>query len=827
VAVVEQPRSEATEPTAAKLVGTSVLRRENLALLTGQAAFVDDLRLPGMLYAQILRSPHAHARIKRIDLEAARVIPGVQDVFCGADISAHVEPWGDLTQGTLTGDRVAFAVDKVIYEGQEVAVAIADSKWLAQDAIDAITVEYEPLEVVVDAERAMEPDAPLVQDDVDYEDAVGNAYDGAYRIRVGDYEAARQDADVVVRARFTTGCSGAVALEPHGCVADYDTGTGKLTFYASTQMVHPLRDGLCKALHLPRTQVRVVALNVGGGFGGKGELFPWEVISAVASMRLGRPVHCQLSRADVFRSVSGRGQQVRYAEMAVRRDGVISGYSERIVFNCGAVSGWGNQVLRIGTQIGMLPYAIPNVRTDGFAVHTNTGPAGPVRGFGVPETVFAKEQLVDMAALELGLDPLEIRLRNVIREDECPMTTPLGQRVDSTSIDSCVAAAAEAIRREAPRAADTGVGFATSMKYTSARHPSLDSDLASVRIVVETDGTVSVFSGDTPQGQGHATMLAQIVADTLGVTMNKVRVTSADTDSCPFSLGTWGSRGAAILGTAARMAAERVRDRLLVLAAHILEVPADELEVIDDRVRFKDMPGTGLFIQNLAILAAYATHQLPDGFEPGPLQAQATYDTPTERERGDGTGNLAPTYSGATHAARVVVDRETGRWTVLDYVMAHDTGVIINPLIVEGQHQGAFLHGFAMVFGEAVCWADDGTVVNASFKDYYAPSAADVPSIDPTIEIPAPSRVIPGGQKGAGESATAPVAAAIANALYDAIGVRFCTVPITPDCVLEALAEQERRGGGPVTYPQDTPGYAGPSEWPEPEDDEDDLELFE
>ncbi|MBS1888192.1 MAG: xanthine dehydrogenase family protein [Actinobacteria bacterium] len=781
------------------------------------------MRPAGLLHARILRSPHAHARIRRIDLEPARRLPGVVDVFCGADVERSVEPWGDLTQDILTGDRIAFARDKAVYQGQEVAVAVAETKWQAEDAIEAIEVDYEPLEPLVDPEQAMQPDAPVIQDGVDYEGGVGNAYDASYRIRVGDFEFARDEADVVVRARFTTGCSGAAALEPHACLADYNPSSGKLTFHSATQMVHPLRDGLSKALHLPRTQVRVVAPFVGGGFGSKGDVFPWEVITAVASIRTGRPVRCVLSRREVFETVPGRGRQVRYAELAMRADGTITAYGERVIFACGGVSAWGNQILRIGTQIGMLPYAIPNIHVDGFAVHTNTGPAGPVRGFGVPEAIFAKEQLVDMAATELGLDPVEVRLRNVLHGDDCPTVTPLGQRVDSTSIDRCLERAAEAIDRS--EAEDVGVGFAVCMKYTSARHPSLDSDLASVRIVLETDGTVSVFSGDSPHGQGHGTTVAQVVADALGVGVEKVRVTSSDTETCPFSLGTWGSRGGAILGTAARMAAERVRAKLIELAAHILETAPEELEVAEDRVRFVGMPGTGLFIQNLVLLAAYATHQLPEGFEPGPIQAQATYDTPTERERSDGTGNLSPTYSAAAHAARVEVDRETGRWRVLDYVMAHDTGVIINPLIVEGQHQGAFLHGYAMVFGEEVRWGEDGAVANAGFKEYFAPSAADLPSLHPTIEVPAPSTVIPGGQKGAGESATAPVAATIANALQAATGVRFCSLPIMPDDVKRALVESERRGA-PIVYPRDMPDYDGPTEWPEPEEF-DDLELID
>lgn len=818
-----------TDAAGGPYVGQALPRREDLALLTGAAQFVDDLRLPGMVYAGILRSPHAHARITRLDTGTVAEMPGVHDVLVGADLVGKVEPWGDLTKDVLVGDRFPFATDKVIYEGQEVAAVVAETRWQAQDAVDAIHVEYQTLPAVIDPEAAMEPGAPLVQDTIAYEFGTGNTFDAEYRIRIGDYDRVREQAAVVVRERFTTGRTHAAALEPHGCVADYDVPSGRLTLYSSTQMVHILRDALSRALHLPRTKVRVVALNVGGSFGSKGELFPWEVIAAVLAMRLGRPVNYTLTRPEVFRVGTSRTNQVRYSEMALDGSGAILGYSERIVVNGGAVSAWGNQIMRIGTQIGMLPYPIANIKTNGFAVHTHTGPAGPVRGFGVPQAVFAKESLLDMAAEELGLDPVEIRVRNCVAGVDCPTTTPLGQYVDSTTVDDCVRAAASAIgwpECQSRLKAGEGVGFAVCMKYTSARHPSLDSDLSAVRVVLETDGTVSVFSGDTPHGQGHATILAQIVADALGVGIDKIRVSSADTDTTPFSLGTWGSRGAAILGTAARLAAAAAREKLLTLAAHVVDARPEDLEITQDRVHLRNRPDTGLLVENLTLLAAYATHQLPAGFEPGAIEGRATYDTPTERERSDGGGNLSPTYSCAAHAAWVQVDAETGRWTLRDYVMAHDCGVVINPLIVDGQHKGGFLHGFAMVFGEECRWESDGRMANPSFGDYPAPSAADVPHLRSALELPAASTVIPGGQKGAGESATPPVPAAVANALRSATGIRFTCLPITPDRVLLAMGEMRRQGRTSFTYPRDMPSYEGPTDWPELEDD-DELEFLD
>jgi carbon-monoxide dehydrogenase large subunit len=636
---------------------------------------------------------------------------------------------------------------------------------------------------------------------------------------------------VVVRQRFRSNRQAGVALEPHGCVASYDSFTGVLTVYTSTQSTFMVRDGLADALQLPRTRVRVIVPDVGAGFGSKAQMFAHEVIAAVLSMRLGRPVKIMLSRADVFRAGTARTGQIRYAELMVDSDGVITGYRDYDVHDCGATSLWGNQVVHIGTNVGMLPYPIPNIHVDADIVHTNTAPAGPLRGFGIPQMIWAKEQLVDMAAEALGMDPLELRLRNTLDPDEFPFRTPMGQVIDSTSARECVRQSAERIgwreHRDNPTPYE-GVGLAVSMKYTSCRHPSLDTDLSAVRLRLETDGTVTIFSSDVSHGQSHATMLAQIVSDVLGVGFEKVRLAPPDSATAPFGLGTYASRGAAILGTACRQATERLREKVIAIAAHLLEASPDDLDTADDRVHIKGLEGTGLYLENLAAYAAYRTHQLPPGFEPT-LEAVATYDTPTEREAPDGTGNFSVTYSTAAHAARVVVDPDTGRITVADYAMVHDTGTVINPLVVEGQHQGGFLMGLGMALGEDYVYDEAGRLQTTSLRDYRAPYATEVPELTNVLEVPAPSVNIPGGQKGAGESGTGPVPAAIGNAVYDATGVRFTCLPITPDRMLPAMREKERRGLPSIRYPDDMPWFGGPrthEEWPKPTgDDEEDLGL--
>jgi carbon-monoxide dehydrogenase large subunit len=813
-----------------KLVGTSVPRKEDLALLTGTARFIDDIKLPGMLYAKILRSTTAHARLLDVDTSAALRQPGVHAALCGKDLEGKIKPWGDLMQDLLVGDHLPFAVDKILYEGQEVAAVVADTKYQALDALETIRVSTEDLPVLVDPEAAIAAGAPLIQEGINYEFGEGNIFD-RYRVRVGDIEAAEAEADVVVRQRFTSNRQAGAALDPHGCVASYDSFTGVLTLYSSTQSIFMVRDVLADTLQMPRNRVRVIIPEVGAGFGSKAQMFAHEVIASVLSMQLGRPVHLVLSRADVFRAGTARNGQVRHAELFCKRDGTITGYRDYVVHNCGATSLWGNQVVHIGTNVGILPYPIPNVHVDADIVHTNTAPGGPLRGFGIPQTIWAKEQLVDMAAEQLGLDPLVVRARNVVRPETFPYRTPMGQVIDSTSMYDCLHKAAEAIeweRLRAERPAHEGVGLAVSMKYTSCRHPSFDTDLSAVRLRLETDGTVTIFSSDVSHGQSHATFLAQIVSDILGVGFDKVNLAQPDSATSPFGLGTFASRAAAVLGTACRQAAERLREKVVTIAAHVLEANPEDLDASNDRIHIKGLPETGLYLENLAAYAAYRTHQLPPGFEPT-LESVATYDTPTEREAPDGSGNLSVTYSSAAHAAHVRVDPDTGRITVVEYAMAHDTGVVINPLVVEGQHQGGFLMGIGMALGEDYVYDEEGHLLTASFKDYQAPYATELPELTKLYEIPAPSVTIPGGHKGAGESGTGPVPAAVGNAVYHATGVRFTELPMTPDRMLLALREKERQGVETFRYPDDMPEFTGPraaGDWPEPTGaDEGDLLL--
>lgn len=796
-------------PTSARpgegLIGRPLPRKEDRPLLTGSARFLADIKLPGMLYTKVLRAPYAHARIAHLDTSAAKQMPGVHGVLTGADLVGKVQPWGHQVQGHDKGERFPFAVDRVTYEGQEVAAVVADSEYQALDAVEEIEVQYEQLPAVVDLYQAMEEESPRLIEEPTYPFRQGNAYHH-YKARVGNVAESRTQASAVVSGTFATSRPHGAALEPHGCIADYDNYTGKLTIYSSTQGVHLLRDLLAGALGLAINRVQARAVEVGAGFGSKTDLFPHEVIASLFALRLGRPVRLILSRGEVLRATTARCNQVRESELHASADGKITGWQERILHNAGGGSMWGNQVVSLGTHVGLSCYPIPNVHVDGYAIHTNTEPGGSLRGFGVPQTTWAVEQLTDMAALALNMDPIDFRLGNVITDDQCPYRTPLGHVIDSTSIGECIKSVAEASNWKNHRSRpepNEGVGVATALKHTSARHPAVDSDMSSVLVRVQPDGTTTVYSDNVPHGQGHTTILSQIVADTLGVSYEKVNVETGDSDASPFGLGTWGSRGAAVLGAAAQQSAERVRGQVLRIAAHLLECAEDDLAISNDKISVHGDPSSQLGIADVAGVTAYSTHRLPDGVEAGSIEAKAAYDTPTDIMTGNGTGNITVTYCGSAHVARVRVDPDTGIWHVVDYFMAADSGTVINPLIVEGQHQGAFLHGFGWLLGEGLITDGEGHVVNPTFASYLAPYATEVPDLSNIREIPAPSRVVPGGRKGAGESATGVVAPAIANALFHATGVRFTELPVTPDRVLRALEAKERQAVSSLRYPQD------------------------
>ena len=779
-----EPEASRTSP----YIGARIPRQEDRRLLLGKGRFIGDLKFPGMLHARILRSPVAHARIRRVDLSAARALPGVIAAISSTD-TKKLRRYGNRHTGWPVGDNAVFLEDKVRFVGDEIAAVLATDEYTARDAVELIDVAYDELPSVTDPERAMLNDSPLVHDELVEAGIIPGNLMATKTLRAGDIERAADKAAVIVSGRFYCNRPVCNPLETHGVIASWDEPAEELTIWSSSQTVNLVRDGLADVLDIPASKVRVIAPDIGGGFGVKVGLFAHEIIAALFSMRTGRPVRILLDRSEELAACTSRCAQIRYSEMMLARDGRILGWRERVIQDQGAYAYSGLSVLQMGSLIGILPYKIDNILIDTFCVYTNKNPGSAYRAYGVPQTCFARDSLVHMAAKKLGCAPEEIMRRNIARGDECPKTMSMGQVIDSTGVDRCldkVVAEVDRLGWRQKLAPYHGIGFSTVLKHSSARHPRMDYDHDSVRVHLNGDGTISVATSACPQGQGIFTTLGQMVADRLGASLDSVTVTGGDTNG-PRGLGTWGSRTTVITGNALHRACGKVREKLAKVAAHALEVNEADLEFAGGTVSVKGVPALKITFREIVTLCEKKGKALPEGMEPGPIEFSATYDSPTSNPDEHGHANPTMTYSGAAHACYLKVDPETGKVTILGYVMAEDCGVAINPLIVEGQHQGAVAMALAQVLYEGLAYDEDGQLLNSSFRDYYVPLATDMPDLSQVHDCGVPSASTLFGQRSAGETGNVPPMAAVANALEDATGCRFTEMPITPDKILLAL----------------------------------------
>lgn len=778
-----------------RYVGQRVRRREDRRFLIGKSRFVADIKLPGMLYARILRSPVAHARIKRIDKSAAAALPGVVSVIDARD-TQHLARWGNRHTGWPVGDKATLAERKVRFVGDEIAAVLAVSPYVAQDALELLDVEFEPLPAIVDPEQGMQPGAVLIHDELVESGIISSNVAATVRLRAGDIRQAEAEADLVVSGRFYCNRPVCNPLETHGSLAIWDEAAGELTVWSSTQTVTWFRDGLADILGLPVRKVRILVPDVGGGFGVKVPVFSHDVVAAFFAMRTGRPVQILLDRSEELLACASRCAQIRYSELFLTNDGRFLGWRERIIQDQGAYAYSGNSILQMGTQLGILPYKFPNVWVDGYMVYTNKVSGAAYRAYGVPQTSFARDSLVHMAARRLGCNPEDLMMRNIVRGRECPLTMSLGQQIDSTGVDACLEKVVAEVKRlgwQRDPARLRGIGFSTTLKHSSARHPRMDYDHDSVRVCLHPDGGVVVVTAACPQGQGIETMLAQLAADQLGVDMDSVTVSTGDSNG-PRGLGTWGARTTVIVGNALARACTQVKRRLVQVAAHVLEVSEADLVVKEGAVRVNGVPDRKIPIKDVVALCERRARSLPPGMEAGPIDVTSSYDSPTTNPDANGFGNPSMTYSGAAHACYLEVDGGTGKVTILDYVMAEDSGVAINPLIVEGQHQGAVAMALGQVLYEGLRYDEDGQPLNGNFRDYYVPLSSDVPDLSKVYDCGVPSAATLMGQRGAGETGNPPPMAAVANAIEDATGIRFTEMPITPEKILLALRSRHRTG---------------------------------
>jgi aerobic carbon-monoxide dehydrogenase large subunit len=779
-------------PAENRYLSARVTRNEDARLLTGRARFVDDVQLPGMLHAAFVRSEYAHARIVSVDVRAARERPGVVAVYAAADLGDYLTPAPLLVPpppipGVVFHARthLPLARDKVRYVGEPLAIVIAESRYIAEDAVRDILVDLEPLDVVVDLEAAMADGAPRVHDDLE-----SNAAAHVVQTK-GNYDTAREQADLIVRRRFLYDRGASAAIENRAIVAEWDARAEELTIWDTTQAPIPIRNGMAARLGLLESQVRVVAPFVGGGFGPKIMMFyPEELVVPWVAMRLGRPVKWTEDRRENFYATTQERGQVHESEMALTRDGRILGVRDHFLFDTGAYDPYG-LTIPINTQCTLLgPYDIANYDSRFTAVFTNKPIVTPVRGAGRQHGVFVSERLLDIAARELGIDRVEIRRRNLLGPDRFPHnhgimfqdSAPLVY--DSGNYLPTLERAAEMIgyeqlqREQAQMRAEgrhVGVGIVCYVEGTGI------GPYEGARVTVDPGGKVRVATGVGTQGQGHYTVFAQIVAEVLGVDVRDVKVVTGDTREFQWGTGTFASRGAAVAGSACHAAALLVRGKILRLASQLLNVSEDVLELRNGRAQVADAPERGFTLSDLAGRANPLRGAVRPGSEPG-LESTAYFGP----DRGS-------TASGV-HAVVVEVDPETAMVAIKKYVVVHDCGTMINPLLVEGQIHGGVAHGIGNAFYEQLVYDDQGQLLNASLMDYLLPTATDVPPIE-TDHRETPSPFNPVGLKGVGEAGCIPSGAAFAQAVEDAVGTpgfEILQIPLSPNLLFELMTEARR-----------------------------------
>jgi carbon-monoxide dehydrogenase large subunit len=779
-------------------VGTRIPRVEDDRLLTGRGRFVADVSLPGCLEVAIVRSQLAHARIVSVGTDGARALPGVVAVFTADDLDGVV-PFPHFHTWAREVPRFPLAHGRVRSVGSAVAVVVAMDRYVAEDAVELIELDLEELPVAATIESAMADDAPRL-----YEDWPDNRIAEAATSDPSVAEIFARPGVRIVRGRYSMPRAFAVPMETRGAAAEHRAG--RLTLWTSSQIPHIARTTLAAVLAMPESDIRVVAPDIGGGFGGKAAVYPEEALVGWLAMRLGRPVRWIEDRAEHMVASAHARENVHEIEAAVAEEGTILALRARIAYDVGTQQTFPLTLTPsfTGWAIMTAAYRIPHIEATITNVVTNKTPAGAYRGFGVGEAIFAMERFVDRAARSVGADPVEVRRKMLIGQEDLPMVTPTGVRIDSGSHRESFERAVELGRAALERARERVAGdpsFRVGLGVVPYVDPTVPTwfgttghwtayDSASLR--VDPDGTVTAAVGVMTMGQGVETMVATVVAGALGVPLESVRVVRGDTDHSPYGLGSWGSRTTAVSSGAILRAAEVIREKTLKIAGQLLEAAPEDLVIGDGRVHVRGSDAPWASFADIATTATVRTIDLPPGMAPG-LEASATYDPPGIDHYPDERGrmNACSTYANAAHAAVVEVDLETGQVEILDYVVVHDCGTVINPMIVEGQAHGAVAQGIGAALYEEMPYDENAQPLATSFMDYLIPSATEIPAMTVDhFETPAPET--PFGVKGVGEGGIVGPPAAIAGAVSDALqefGVDVVDLPITPPKVRRWIAE--------------------------------------
>ncbi len=777
-------------------MGRSIPMREAEPLLRGRGTYVGDLRFPGMLHAAVLRSPHAHARIRAIDPSAARAMPGVARVLTGADVrdaiapfpssfEFHPPPWLNAIKPVLKGPRArVLALDKVRYVGEPLAMVVAEDRYRAEDALDGIAVDYEELPPVVDPEAALAPDAVRIHE---------NASDNVvfhFSIAKGDVERALADAPHRITERLHHRRHGGIPMEGRGVVAMAEVKPRRLTVWSSTQVPHSVRRQIASQLGLAEEMIRVVAPHVGGGFGPKVVVYPEEVLVPWLALELGRPVQWIEDRREHFISTAHARDQIHDVELAFDGDGRILALRDRFLLDNGAYNPMGLTDAYNTSAHLQGPYRVPNLAVTGTCVATNKVPNAPYRGAGRPEAVFVMERCIDRIAGELGLDPAEVRFRNFVPPEEIPYDAGvlyrdgMPVRYDNGDFPATLRKALEACRydhvramqKEAPRDNRcVGVGIGCYTEGTGV------GSFEGARVEVDSSGKLRVSVGASGHGQGHETVFAQLTADLWGVAPEDVTVIGGDTGAIRYGCGTFASRSTVNAGTAIHEATRRLKAKVFELAGHLLEANPDDLATRDGRVFVAERPDHGVSLAELAGAAVPGwASRMPEGMEPN-LEASHYYVPDTV------------TWAHAAHVAVVEVDAGTGEVKLLDYAVAHDSGPAINPLFVEGQVRGGVAQGIGGALYEEFVYDDLGQLLTGTFLDYLMPTCGEVPAIK-QVHIETPSPLNPLGLKGIGEGGAIAPPVAVANAVVDALRpiarIEISETPVTPERVLALIRRQ-------------------------------------
>lgn len=758
--------------------------------------YVGDVRLPNMLHAALVRSVHAHARIREVDVQEARGLDGVVGVWTEREIKGRISPfpesfeihparWLEGVKPVLQGPRpTALAQGKVHYVGEPVAIVVAEDRARAEDAVDAVAIDYEELPVVADPEESLRPGAPLV-----HEGSTSNVVFG-FSIAKGNVDQALGAAPYRLSERFRHHRYCAAPLECRGVLAWVEPKTNILTVWSSTQMPHLVRRQIAAQLGLPEEGVRVIAPDIGGGFGPKVFAYPEEMLVPFLALELGRPVKWIEDRSEHFISTAHGRDQLHDVEMAFDETGRILALRDRFLLDNGAYNPMGlTDAYNTAAHI-QGPYKIPNLSVTGTCVSTNKVPNAPYRGAGRPEAVFVMERSIDIIAARLGLDTATVRQRNLVQPEEMPYDAGILYRdgepicYDSGNFPETLKRALEAAdydelrkrQREARKHGRyLGIGIGCYVEGTGV------GSFEGAKVRIDSSGQLIIATGATGHGQGHETVYAQIAADLWGVSLDKVSLIEGDTASIPFGCGTFGSRSTVNVGSAIHGASMRLKEKVRRLAAHILEANPDDLELDRGKVFIRGMPQRSISFAELARAAVPGwASKLPEEMEPG-LEAIFYFVPPTV------------TWANATHVAVIEVDVQTGAIKLLDYTVAHDAGRLINPLLVDGQIHGGVAQGIGAALYEEIVYDPNCQMLSGSFVNYLLPGSMEVPSIK-TVHLQSPSPLNPLGVKGLGEGGAIAPPAAIANALADALlplAARVNEIPLTPERVMEILARKE------------------------------------